>query len=260
MPELKIGIQLRSLRRPLRESLQIAARLGARAVEIDARGELRPRELSQTGLRQLRKLLDDLGLKVAAVGFRTRRGYDTIDDLEARIRGTKEAMKFAYDLGSNVVVNQVGPVPTDEQSPAWQTMIEALSDLGHHGHHVGALLAAETGTESGADLKRLLRALPEGAIGVNFDPGNLVVNGFSSSDAVTELAAHVIHVHAKDAVRDLAQGRGLEVPLGRGSVDFATLLATLEEQGYRGYFTVERERSEDPINEIAYAVQYLQNL
>ena len=260
MPELKIGIQLRSLRLPLREALRVAARLGAKAVEIDARSEVRFRDLSQTGLRQLRKLLDDLGLKVAAVGFRTRRGYHVVGDLEGRLQATKEAMQLAYNLGSNVVVNQVGPVPQDESSRDWQTMVEALTDLGRAGDHIGARLAAETGTEDGEDLKRLLRALPEGAIGVNLDPGNLMVNGFSPVEAVQLLGPDVLHVHVKDAVRDLAQGRGVEVPLGRGSVDFPTLLAILEEQGYRGYFTIERERAEDPVAEVGYAVQYLKNL
>jgi sugar phosphate isomerase/epimerase len=69
-----------------------------------------------------------------------------------------------------------------------------------------------------------------------------------------------LHVHAKDGVRDLAQGRGVEVPLGRGSVDFPSLLGALEEKGYRGYFTIERENAEDPQAEVGQAVQYLRNL
>ena len=95
MLHLRIGIVTASLRQPLRTALQTAARLGAAAVEIDARGELRPDELSETGRRQLRKLLDDLGLKVAAVAFPTRRGYDVADDLDRRVAATKQAMQMA---------------------------------------------------------------------------------------------------------------------------------------------------------------------
>ena len=43
--------------------------LGAEAVEIDARNELRPEEMSQTGVRQLRKMLEDLNLRVSAIGL-----------------------------------------------------------------------------------------------------------------------------------------------------------------------------------------------
>ena len=57
---VRIGIQTRSLRQPLRQALVTAARLGADGVEIDARNEVVPAEMSATGMRQFRKLLDDL--------------------------------------------------------------------------------------------------------------------------------------------------------------------------------------------------------
>lgn len=245
---------------PFQQALQAARRLGAEAVEIDARGDLKPQELSQSAVRAIRKQLDDLGLKVCAVSFRTRRGYNVLQDLEPRIEATRQAMQFAFDLGASVVVNQVGRVPDKPEGPEWELLVQVLSDLGRHGQKVGALLAAETGSESGADLARLLAALPERLIGVNFDPGNLIVNGFSAIEAVRLLGPSILHVHAKDGVRDLAQGRGVEVPLGRGSVDFPEILAVLEERRYGGYLTIEREHATHPELEIGQAVQYLRNL
>src|SRR5690606_25734878 len=100
----KIGIQTRSLRQPFRQALITAARLGADGVEIDARTEVVPSQLSQTGLRQLRKLLDDLNLRVSAVAFPTRRGYDSPEELERRIEATRGAMRLAHDLRAGVVV------------------------------------------------------------------------------------------------------------------------------------------------------------
>ena len=69
MPPLKIAVDLACLRLPFKQALLAAKRLGVASVEIDARGEINPQELSQSGRRQLRKLLDDLDLRVAAVGF-----------------------------------------------------------------------------------------------------------------------------------------------------------------------------------------------
>lgn len=234
--------------------------MGASAVEIDARGEIKPHDLSRSAVRQIRKTLDDLNLRVCAVGFRTRHGYNVAENLEARIDATKNAMQMAYELGAPVVVNQVGRIPGEPSGPAWDLLLQSLADLGRHGQYVGALLAAETGSESGVDLARLIAALPPGSLGVNYDPGNLVVNNFSAAEALAALGAHVLHVHAKDGVRDLAQGRGVEVPLGRGSVDFPSVLATLEEHQYRGYFTIERENAGDPLYEIGQAVEYLKSL
>lgn len=260
MLPLKIAIQVRSLKLPLKRALPLARRLGASAVELDARGELNPQLLTRTGLRQLLKLLDDLELTVAAVGFPTRRGYGVADDLDRRVGATKAAMTMARELRCSLVVNQVGRVPTDTDSPEWGNMVAALGDLAHHAHHAGAWLSAETGTESGADLKRLVDALPPGALPVTFDPGNLLVNGFSPGEAVETLGSHIVHVHANDAVRDLAIGRGVRVQLGRGSIDFAALLGTLEQFGYRGHVSIERQDADDPAGEIAQAVEYLQTL
>ena len=205
-------------------------------------------------------MLENLNLRVGAVRFHTERGYETPENLDRRVAGTKQAMQLAYQLGAPVVVNQLGTVPAESTGSQWALLTDALTDLGRFGHHVGAFLAAETGTESGADLNRLLSALPSGFIAVDLNPGNLIINGFSPREAVEHLGELVMHVHARDGVRDLAQGRGLEVALGRGSADFPELLATLEQHAFRGSVTIERYSSNDPVREIGLAVQYLQNL
>jgi sugar phosphate isomerase/epimerase len=211
-------------------------------------------------LRELRRVLEELNLRVSAVGFHTRRGYDVQDDLERRVAASKAAMNFAQELGASVVVNQIGRVPEESQGPAWELLVQVLTDLANYGHRVGARLAAQTGAESGADLARLIAALPPQGIGVELDPGHLIVNGFSPLEAVHALGANILHVHARDGVRDASRGRGLEVPLGRGSADFPALLGALEEHNYRGYVTAARDNADDPLAEIGDAVKYLANL
>jgi sugar phosphate isomerase/epimerase len=245
---------------PFKKALSLVAQMGADAVEIDARGELNPQTVTGTGLRQVRKWLDDHNLRVCAVGFQTRRGYDVPDELQRRIDATKRVIDFAYGLGANVVVNQVGKIPESDEDRGWETLVDALTDLGHHSQRAGAFLAMKTGTESGARMRKLINALPEGSVGVALDPGNLIINGFSPSEAVDVLAQDVLYVYAKDGVQDLAQGRGIDVALGRGSADFPTLFGTLEEVGYGGYFTVDRHGSRDPVGEIGTAVKYLRQM
>jgi sugar phosphate isomerase/epimerase len=259
MLQLRVGIHLPSLRLPLAKGIALAGKLGADAVEIDARGQLRPSELSQTALRQMRKMLNDCRLRVCAVSFRTRRGYDVADELDARVDGTKAAMGMAAALGAAVVVNHVGEIPAEPKGNEWNLLVQVLTDLGRHGHHVGAFLAAQTGVISGEDLERLIAALPDGTMGVDLDPGQLVANGHSPVDAAERLGRHIMHVRATDAAREAGRSRGLEVPLGRGSVDFPAILGSLEERGYRGYFTIERETA-DPELEIGRAVKFLRSL
>lgn len=257
MAELKIGIQTRSLRQPLRQALATAKELGADGVEINLRHELPPAELSQTGLRQFRKLLDDHNLRVSAAAFPTRRGYHEASDLDRRVAATQQAMDFAARLGARVLVNRIGPVPSDENDPRFARMVEALTALGMYGDRVGVQLAAQTASESGPQLARLLTQLPDGTIGVDLHPAALIQGGFSVPEAVEALGAQVLHVHACDAVRDFGQQRVLEVELGRGVAEMPDVLGRLEEFNYQGWVTIERTDSPDPRNEIANAVAYL---
>ena len=255
----KVGLQLNCLRLPIKPALQLAARLGADAVEIDARGEIRPSMMTATGLRQFRKMLEDLRLTVCGVGFQTRRGYHVVEDLEQRIAATKRAMDFAYALGCNVVTNQIGVIP-EEGDPARDILLEALTDIGRHGQHAGAFLAARTGSEEPDSLCQLINQLPDGSLLIDFDPGNLIVNGFSASDSLTQFGRNIIYVHARDGVRDLARGRGLEVGLGQGTVDFPLTLATLEQLGYPGCLTIDREYSPSIVADIGNAIEFLREI
>ena len=262
--QIKVGVHLASLRQPFKKALETAARIGADAVEIDARNHIKPSEMTRTAVRHLHKKLSDLNLNVSAVTFQTRRSYSDIDGIERRVDATKAAMKMAYDLGCHVVVNQIGKVPErpaeDAESIERDLLIATLSEIGKESQRVGAFLAARTGTEDGPAMLDLIVDLPTGSLVVDFDPGNLIINGFSSAEAVKSLGKFVQHVHARDGVQDLAQGRGIEVPLGRGSADFPNLLGNLEEHQYHGYLTVQRDHAEDPISEVAHAIEFLKNI
>ena len=257
---MKIGVSLASLRQPLRMAVQTARRLGASAVELEAQGDLRPSQMTDTALRQLRKVLSDADLKVCAIHFPTRRGFNNIDGLDRRISATKDVMRMAYQLRAPLVVNRIGQVPEETGGPGWELLMETLHDLAAHGDRVGATFAARTGSEDGATLANLLAALPEGAIGVDFDPASLIINNHSATESLQALGHYVHQLRARDGVRDLAQGRGVETPLGRGTADFPALIGLLEDFGFRGYYTVDREDARDPIPETQNAVQFLRNV
>jgi len=259
VPGLKISVELSARGPSLRKALPMAARLGAGAVEIDARGEITP-ELSRTGVRQLRKMLDDQRLRVSALRFRTRRGYGTLEELDVRVAATKAAMRLAYDLGASLVTNHLGLIPSDAESASWRLLVEVLEELGEHGHRVGALLAAETSAADGPQLARLLADLPEGAIVVDLNPGALLQNGFSPLDAIDAVGPSIHLVHATDAHGGVSSRPGEPALLGRGEVDFPALLGALEEHGYRGDFTVSPTNVANPEAEIAAGIQYLRGL
>lgn len=235
--------------------------MGAQAVEIDARGEIRPHDLSHTGVRHVRNMLDDLNLRASSVTFHTQRGYEVLDNLEARIEGTKQAMQFAWEMGASVVVNHIGVIPSDEGAVAWQTLTQALADIGRHGQRVGATLCATTGADPAAHLQKLLETLPAASLGVAFDPAALILAGHNPADAMRLLAKHTLHFYARDAVRLGGSVGGREVPLGRGSAELPDLLGLLEQHGFRGWMTVARHSGDDQLNsELQQAIAFLKNI
>jgi len=221
--------------------LEAASRLKADAIEIDARTEVHPGDMSGSALRQLRKLLDDLNLRVASVRFATSRGYDTTEELDRRIEGTKKAMKLAYDLGANTVVNSAGYIDPEPDAPSRQVLRGVLSDLGKYSHQVGAMLALETGAESLSTLGELVDSLP-------------------GLDDLPKVAKYVLLVHAKDGLPDRARGRGTQVPLGRGIAEFPRIIASLAEHSFSGCYIVERDMAPDPVAEFGASIKYLRSL
>jgi sugar phosphate isomerase/epimerase len=260
VPSVKIGIQTRSLRQPLRQALTTASRLGAAGVEIDVRSELRPQEISQTGIRDFHKLLDDLSLRVSAVAFPTRRGYDVAEDLERRVLATQEAMRFAANFRTDVIILRSGRIPAETETNAVTRLVESLTALGAFGERIGVRPALQTADLNPADLLRLIQALPDHSVGVDLHPSGLIMAGYSPQEAVAILGPHVLHIHACDAVRDFASRQTLEVELGRGSADIPEILGKLSEFDYRGWVTIERRDTPHPVEEIENAVEFLKSL
>ncbi|WP_425396298.1 sugar phosphate isomerase/epimerase family protein [Aeoliella sp.] len=260
MTIVKIGLATRALGQPLRRALATAAELGADGVEIDLRTELPLADLSQSGVRQFRKLLEDQNLRLAAATYPTRRGYEEPAELDRRLQGTRQAMRLAAQLGARVLVGRAyGELP-EEGSPRRDALMQALESLAHEGNRVGAQFTALTTSVPVEELASVLGELPDGTIGVALDPARLLESNQSPLDALEHLGQYVSYVQANDAVRDFGASRTVPVQLGRGSADLPAIVASLDARDYAGWFTVDRSETGDPKGELGAAVEYLRSL
>lgn len=192
------------------------------------------------------------------------------------IEQSKRILDLAKDLETDVVTTHIGVVPEDPTIERYGVMQEACFALSRYADSLGAHFAIETGPETSATLKKFLDGLHSRGVAVNLDPANLVmVTGDDPVQAVYNLKDYIVHTHAKDGVmlqrtkpeyiygvtpkpediKDIKFFR--EVPLGEGSVDFKKYLAALEDIGYRGFLTIEREAGEDPAADILTAKNHL---
>jgi sugar phosphate isomerase/epimerase len=256
---LRLAVATHCFGQPLKSSIRLAAEAGAAGVQLDVRDELPPADLTDTGRRQFLHRLNERGLRIASVTFPLRRPLCDERHLDARMAALRQAMQFAYDLGAPVLTTRIGPIPPDAESTGQQLLRELLNDLARHGNQVGTTLAVSPVGEAPAAIHSLLDSVKAGPIGVDFDPAAFVIGKHSPAQALRDLHRFVVHVQARDAVRE-SDGGGLEVPLGRGEVDWVELLPLLDEIAYRGWVTVVRTQGDDKLGDIASAIQFLRKV
>jgi L-ribulose-5-phosphate 3-epimerase len=237
MGQVKLSVSSKPLAPSFRRSLPEARKLGVNAVEIEATGELTPQQLTQTGRHEILHLLRSQELTISDLVCPLRRGLDIMEDLQPRLDHLRQCMKLAYDLGPRLLIIQPGQVPEKPDDPRALLMREALDDLGKHGDRIGVRVALDCGVDNPDTLNRYLDSFDTGSLAINFNPANLLMNGFDPYEAVKILHRRLVHVHAQDA-RRISPNRMATVPLGHGDIDWMQMLASFEEVGYRGYLTI----------------------
>lgn len=277
MYKFPIGVMIDSFRLPLDEALDAAVKVGAQGFQMYAvHGDHTPEALTAEKRRELLKKVKDKGLYFSALCGDLGHGFGDKELNPDLIERSKRILDLAKDLETDIVTTHIGVVPDDKNHERYKIMSEACFELSRYADSIGSHFAIETGPETSATLKGFLDQLGSTGVAVNLDPANLVmVTGDDPVKAVHNLKDYIVHTHAKDGIK-LAHGNpeyiyGIikapedvasiqyfeEVPLGTGSVDFPAYLKALEEIGYKGYLTIEREVGENPAKDIALAVEFL---
>lgn len=260
MRTLRLAIPTRLFRGALRDTCRAAAATGAAGVQFDAREELKPGDLTESGRRQFLHHLEEIGLSVASLTFPTRHPLCEPTGLDARVAAIRKALEWAYDLKAPLLTIRPGRIPSDPASKDAMLLVEVLSDLARHANHVGSTLALTPLPDDPKAWETLLGQVSQhGPVGLDFDPASFAMAGHKPHVVLRELHTHVVHVAGRDGMRDL-EGAGLETQLGRGEVDWVEIIALLGEMRYPGWITVQRTQGTDPAADCQRALMYLENV
>ncbi len=275
MYNFPIGVLLESFRLPLDEALDKAAELGFKGIQIYATtGAQAPENLSVSQRKELLDKIKSRGLVVSALCGDLGKGFTDSDLNPELVEKSKRILDLAKDLETDIVTTHIGVVPEDKSNPRYAVMEAACGQLAEYADSLNAHFAIETGPEKAVTLKSFLDGLHSRGVAVNLDPANFVmVTGDNPVDAVYTLKDYIVHTHAKDGkrlfYRDPEVVYGLrkdvivedesfiELPLGKGEVPFADYLKALEDIGYKGFLTIEREVGENPSADITLARDFL---
>lgn len=279
MYSFPIGVMLDSFRLPVPDAIRAAAKIGAKGVQMYATsGEHAPENMTPAKIRELLSMMNDAGLVFSALCGDLGQGFGDAGKNPGLIEKSKRILELARELGTDVVTTHIGVVPSDPRNPRFAVMQEACGILAEYADSLDAHFAVETGPETAAVLKTFLDTLDSRGVAVNLDPANLVmVTGDDPVRAVYTLRDYIVHTHAKDGIRLLEkdpeviygvktdtlsnQGKAFEeLPLGQGGVDFPRWLSALDDIGYRGFLTVERECGDNPERDIAAAADFLRSI
>lgn len=195
-------------------------------------------------LEHFRSITRDHGLEVASVT-----PYLNVEDLQA----TERVFQVAERLGARMIrlgvpgYNKTVPYPVlYEKAVAYLKAAEPMAKrygvkgvIETHHHTIAASASAAYRLVSHCD--------PE-HIGVLYDPGNMVHEGFENFRMGMELLGpYLAHVHVKNTIwrQQGIREDGTAVwssewaPLGDGIVDYRTLIGDLKAVGYTGYLGIE---------------------
>jgi sugar phosphate isomerase/epimerase len=171
-----------------------------------------------------------------------------------RVFVLKSIADFARELGVSAVGLHLGFVPHEAKAAEHRRLIDATRHICDHCAANGQSLHLETGQEPANVLSRFLLDVDRRNLWVNFDPANMILYGAGEPLAALEkLGSYVRSVHCKDARWSDRPGEtwGQETPLGDGDVNIAAFLSTLQNIGYDGPLTIEREISGDAQKQLA---------
>lgn len=215
----------------------------------------------------IRAMTAEAGLETAALA-----GYRGVDDQVA----TEKILEAAKIMGAPLVRAGVpvydGKVRYDELFAKTRKNYEKMSEKALQ---AGVKICLETHmnqiASSASAARRLVDGLDPKAVGVIYDPGNMVTEGHEKTEMGLEiLGPYLAHVHAKNGAwvrkEDVSAGEhpwtpGFASALDEGFVDWSKVLAALKAFGYDGYISFEDFSSARTTEEkVEFNINYLKSL
>lgn len=274
MYKFPIGAMVDSFKLPTKEAVKRAAEIGAKGLQMySTTGENSPENLVGSKRKELLDYVKSHGLVFSAICGDLGMGFIDREKNPELIEKSKRIMDLAKELESDVVTTHIGVVPADKNHDRYKIMQEACFELARYADSIGSHFAIETGPERSIVLKGFLDSLGSTGVAVNFDPANLVmITGDDPVQAVYNLKDYIVHTHAKDGIKfgesnpeeiyrmvfsENVVKNYKEMPLGQGTVPYPEYLAALDDIGYKGFLTIEREVGDDPAGDIKTAYDFL---
>jgi inosose dehydratase len=251
--------------------------VGLNATEFGPDGFLPARPDAMT------RVLDDHGLR-AIGGFTPLllhvAGHDPAPEVERLLEAYAASGAGVLVLSAATGADGYDSRPELDED-GWRVLLGNLDRLAAlaAGRRVRAVLHPHVGTmvENGPEVRRVLEG---SSISLCLDTGHLLIGGTDPAELARQAPERIAHVHFKDVDGRLArrvqdghltytQGvrDGMYRPLGSGDVDVPSIVGSLADRGYDGWYVLEQDtilteepRGEGPVADVWTSAEHLRSV
>lgn len=213
---------------------------------------------------QIRKITDDNGLET--IGLGTYISYKHLDDI-------KQCMEAAKIMGCSSVrvatPKYDGSEDYNDMLDIAVTGFDKVQELAKQYNVRATVEIHETNICCSASLAyRLVSNFDPDYIGVIFDPGNMVCQGYEGWQIALEvLGPYLSHVHVKNAAwvetesTECAKAwKTKDVPLKEGFVNWCEVMTALDKVGYKGWLALEDFAPGDATAKLTDGIAFLRSI
>ena len=248
----ELSVQIKAMQRNCLQGLEIR---NVNGMNVSA--------LTSAQAREIRRQLDDAGLRVWSLGSPIGKIDIVKDDYPAHLEALKNTIDVAHELGTENIRMFSFYMPAGEDPAAYRNqVIDRLGEMAAMAKAGSVVLCHENEKgiygDNAARCLDVLKAVPE--LACVFDPANFVQCGQDTAEAWTMLADRVRYLHIKDA---LANGQVVPAGLGIGHVadivkDYVArggIAMTLEPHLFEfvGLSSLEREGEKSVVGQLHFA-------
>jgi len=212
--------------------------------------------LRDSGIEPVSGMLAMVGEDYSTLdSIRRTGGVALHENWDRNLERAKSVAEAAADMRIPLVTLHAGFLPHDRTDRRRQVLIDRLAIIARLFRDRRVHVALETGQESADTLLEFLSLPALAAVGVNFDPANMILYGMGDPvEALQRLAARVDQIHIKDATPSSRTGEwGTETPVGEGAVDWPALFDVVKSLPRPVNLVIEREAGPDRTADIARA-------
>jgi len=260
---------------PLEQAIDLAAGAGFDAVDIrqqDDGAHITP-DIADDEAEKIRKRVAEAGIHISGLTTYWEIGLIEPEGAEEQLASLERSMHTTQALGAKFVRVSGPDIDREEGYEATRAAFrEQWERVGDMAEEMGLVVTVEQHggrlTASAGQCLDLMRGLERDSLGIVFDPGNAVSEGFERPWVqVRMLGSRIRAVHVKNRMTEKGEaGVNERLPGGNcrideGVLDWPLIAQELKGVGYSGYLTCEDFAPFDTLEEkFAWDAEYLRRL